>query len=310
MDIPPGVYPAAVTPFGADGRPDAPAMARLLAYFEAAGCEGAVIAGTNGEGPSLSAPEKTGLLRDALAVRGRLRILLGVATPSLDEAAWLCAQAAKLGAAGALLMPPFYFRDPAPEGLLEWFERVLDAAPLPVVLYNFPRMTGAPLSPELVERLARRENFAGVKDSSGEPPNLRAYRSALPQGRALLAGDETLLVEALREGWTGAISGAANVLPQWLAGIAADWRDPATREAAETRFDLALPAIRALRALPQPAANKALLARLGVLPSAAVRLPLTPAPAEAVEDALDTIRRTLGVAPGSLGLSPPSALSG
>src|SRR5438132_298207 len=112
-----GCYPAAVTPFREDGEVDQPGMARLLAWFESQGCAGAVLAGTNGEGPSLSAIEKRDLLRAMMPVRGSIDLILGVATPSLSEAVWSCKQAAKIGAAAALVMAPGYFREATEQGI-------------------------------------------------------------------------------------------------------------------------------------------------------------------------------------------------
>src|SRR5690242_13518793 len=118
----PGIYPAAVTPFDSKGRVDMVSMAKLLAWFESGGCAGAVLAGTNGEGPSLSAVEKRDLLKASMPLRGKLDLILGVATCSSDEAIWLCKQAANDGAAAVLLMAPYYFREASDAGIAEWFE--------------------------------------------------------------------------------------------------------------------------------------------------------------------------------------------
>ncbi|MCX7800767.1 MAG: dihydrodipicolinate synthase family protein [Fimbriimonadales bacterium] len=291
--VDPGVWPASVTALSASDRPDPLGQARLLAWFEASGCRGAVLAGTNGEGPSLSAPEKRDLLRDALPARGRLGLLLGVATCSLEEARWCCRQAASLGADGVLLMPPGYFREAPADAIADWLEAVVASSPADVVVYNFPQRVGQPIPPETLERLARLERFAGVKDSSGDPGNLRAYREAIGPGRAAFVGDETLLLEALRQGWSGAISGAANVLAPWLSQIVAEWAE--RRESAETKFELALPCIRELRSHPQPALSKALLHAMGVLPCPAVRLPLRPPDPEAVRRTARLLSERLGL---------------
>lgn len=294
----PGVYPASVTPFDARGCVDAAGVARLLAWFEASGCRGAVLAGTNGEGPSLSAVEKRDLLESAAGVRGSLELILGVATPSLDEAVWLCRQAHRFGAASALVMAPFYFRDAPEEGIEHWFLELLDASPLPVLVYNFPQKAGIVLRPELIGRLARHERFLGAKDSSGDATNLRTYREAVEDRHLLFVGNETLLAEALGLGWSGTISGAANVLPQWLSAICGEWAS--ARESAEAKFALALDAIGALRAGPQPALNKAVLHRLGVLSDPRVRSPLVACPADRLEQALQTLEETLGARRGAL----------
>jgi 4-hydroxy-tetrahydrodipicolinate synthase len=103
--------------------------------------------------------------------------------------------------------------------------------------------------------------------------NVHAYAEALAgSDKNLFVGDETLLMQTLGAGWTGTISGAANVLPLWLSQIVAEW--DLDRESAETKFEIIRPALAAIRKSSQPATNKAMLERAGVLPQAAVRLPL------------------------------------
>ncbi len=290
----PGVYPASVTPFNEKGQIDMAAMARLLAWFEAAGCKGAVLAGTNGEGPSLSATEKRDLIRDAMPLRGKLDIVLGIATSSLEEAVWSCNQAERAGAIGALVMPPSYFREASEDGIVHWFLSLLDRTGIPILVYNFPQRTGVTLTGATLARLAEVEGFAGAKDSSGARENLAAYASALDGGgKALYVGNETLLIEALEAGWTGTISGAANVMPYPLVQVVGDWVG-GKQESARAKHQLALPAIEALRRQAQPATNKALLENVGVLPSSAVRLPLSSLASADVGGLRDELERHMG----------------
>lgn len=285
MSLPNGVLPAAVTPFDERGRVDEAAVIRLLAYFQSQGCAGVVLAGTNGEGPSLSAVEKRDLVKLAVSV-SPLPVVLGVATPSLEEAAWLIRQAADAEAAGVLLMPPFFYRD-APEAAIEaWFRTLLDRATVPVLLYNFPQKTGIALSAELVSRLASHERCAGLKDSSGAEANIETYAGAMPQGR-LYIGDENLLVTALRHRWCGTISGAANSIPGWLAAICRDAGE--VWETAEAKAEWIAPALRAIRGSVQPSGHKCVLVDRGVLSSARVRLPLI----DIAESDRDTLVRTI-----------------
>jgi 4-hydroxy-tetrahydrodipicolinate synthase len=282
-----GCYPASVTPFDAKGKIDMAALANLLAWFKSNGCAGAVLAGTNGEGPSLSATEKRDLVRGAVPIGHELglQIILGVATPSLDEATWLCRQAGQSGAEAVLLMPPGYFREASEEGLEAWFNAVMDASPLDILIYNFPKRAGISISCELMGRLAQHPKMAGLKDSSGEVQNLPGYRSVLPAEKVLYVGDETLLLQALDHGWTGTISGAANLIPRWLSQIATE-EDLASRE---VKFQMVLPALKAIRTTPQPAGNKMILKRLGVLERDDVKLPLLGASDSAVADAADLV---------------------
>jgi 4-hydroxy-tetrahydrodipicolinate synthase len=292
----PGVYPAAVTPFDDKGRVDMPGVARLLSWYEAAGCKGAVLAGTNGEGPSLSAVEKRDLIQGAMPLRGKLELILGIATPSLDEAVWLTRRAHEAGAAAVLVMAPFYFRDAGEDGIAAWFLQLMDKSPLPVLVYNFPQKTGITIGPELMARLSEHERFTGLKDSSGSRENLAGYRDALQSrsaGALMFVGNEELLVEALDAGWTGTISGAANVIPNWLTKIIESYTGDRAR--AEVKFELVLPCISALRSYKQPALNKALLAALGVIPRPDVRAPLTPTQPDEVAKVRAVLEERLGM---------------
>lgn len=286
-DVPAALMPAAVTPFDERGRIDGPSLARLFSWYQAAGCTGVVLAGTNGEGPSLSAVERRDLVRLAVPLAWpNAEVWLGIATPSLDEARWLCRQAEAAGATGVLLMGPYYFRQATSEGLQAWYEAVLDASPLPVLLYHFPRMTGHGLDPDWLTALAGHPRIVGIKDSSGDHTNLLAYRTALPAHQRLYVGDETLLVSALDAGWTGAISGAANVLAPWLERLLSV---PAG-EAREVVRDLIAPVLAELRSVAQPSHSKALLARWGILERPDPRLPLT-LPELTTVDRLDRLLR-------------------
>ncbi len=289
-----GVYPASVTPFDAKGDIDMAATARLLAWFEACGCTGVVLAGTNGEGPSLSAIEKRDFVRDAMPLRGKLDIILGVATSSLEEGVWSCNQAMKSGAVAALVMAPSYFREASEDGIVKWFLALMDRTDIPVIVYNFPQRTGITISSEMLQEISEHERFAGVKDSSGARENLSGYAGALKgKDKVLYVGNETLLLEALQSGWTGTISGASNVMPYPLSRVVADFHSGKT-ESAEAKFAIALPAIEALRGKPQPVTNKGLLASIGVLPSGEVRLPLIGAAADSVKALREELEEHLG----------------
>jgi 4-hydroxy-tetrahydrodipicolinate synthase len=174
-------------------------------------------------------------------------------------------------------------------------------------------MTGITFTEEILKRLGTLPNVVGAKDSSGEATNLTMYKRAMPK-HSLFVGDETLLVAALEQGWTGTISGVANVLARWLSQIVYDWndtdpsRDPAPRESAAAKFELALPLIHSLRACPQPATHKAILTELGILSSAHVLPPLIAAREESAQELLREIEDRLGspllasrpVAPGPM----------
>ncbi|MBS1709573.1 MAG: dihydrodipicolinate synthase family protein [Armatimonadetes bacterium] len=268
MVLEPGVYPASVTPMTDDDKVDEASLARLLAKFESEGCKGVVLAGTNGEGPSLSAVEKRDLVRTGVACKGKLKVILGIATPSLDEARWLASQAGKAGADALLVMPPAYYRWASTEAIVAWFTQLADASPIPILAYNFPGATGMPFSAETMGKLLAHSQIAGLKDSSGQPENIASYRAVAGPEKVLFVGDETLLVPALEAGWTGTISGAANTVAPWLVRII---NEPENRKTLE---ELVMPVLKAIRGAPQPPTNKALLHAFGAIASAQPRLPL------------------------------------
>ena len=270
--VPQGILPASVTPMTPSGDVDFLSLAKLGAYFHAAGCAGMVIAGTNGEGPSLSAVEKRDLAREAVRLCDPLPIVLGISSPSLHEAEWLVSQAHKCGCAAALVMAPGYFRNASENGIRDWFLRLADRSPCPLILYNFPKFTGFTMSPEFVHLLARHPQVVGFKDSSGAKENLLSYREAA-EGKRLFVGDETLLLEALEAGWDGSISGAANLIPQWLSEIMRAY-ESGDKQSAHTKFQVVLPLIEQIRSQPQPATNKAVLSKWGIIASPIPRLPL------------------------------------
>lgn len=271
-----GLYPASITPFQADGEIDYPSVGKLLAYFEASGCAGVVLAGTNGEGPSLGAVEKRDLIREAMPLRGQLDVVLGIASASLEEAVWLSNQAEKAGAVASLVMAPGYFREATEQGIESWFGQLLDRSRIPIIVYNFPQRTGITLTPDLLGRLARHQNFAGVKDSSSSVENLSGYADAvLPLEKKLYVGDEALLIKALEAGWSGSISGSANSVPLPLATIIGEWHS-GMEESSRAKHSLILPVIERLRKSPQPATHKGVLKARGVIQSSGVRLPLLP----------------------------------
>lgn len=282
-----GVYTAILTPFDETGAIDEPCFIRLLAYQESAGVKGVVVAGSTGEGPSLSAPEKVRLYELACQARGALQVVAGIIVCSLDEARYLARQAFKLGCDALMLAPPFYFS--APEaGLIAFYQAVLEATPLPVILYNIPQRTRVPLTPTLVAALRDYPNLIGIKDSSGDLQSLEGYLQFAPQLKVWV-GEEKFLLRNLQLGGAGTISGLANVYPHGLVRV---WRAFQEGKEAEGLQALVDGYADAIDAFPAPANFKYALRHEG-FPPMSVRLPLqdlTPDQQSALESALAPYR--------------------
>lgn len=296
--ISPRLYPACVTPFLDSGDVDFASLAKLLSFFKAAGCAGVVLAGTNGEGPSLSAVEKRDLFRRGIELSDGLEVICGISTPSLNEATWLANQADKAGASGLLVMAPGYFRNAPIEGVCEFIERVADSAGCGVLAYNFPKYTGFTFDESVVSRLTAHEGIVGFKDSSGERENLAMFRTCAGPDARLYVGDESLLMDSLKFGWNGSISGAGNLLAPILCAILREV-SAGMMESAEAKFAHVLPAILAIRGKSQPVTTKAVLQEWGLISNGVPRLPLKEVSGHELAEEL---RAMLGLTKGKIGL--------
>jgi 4-hydroxy-tetrahydrodipicolinate synthase len=286
--FPRGLYPAIVTPFDEKSAVDAVSLAKLLAWQESQGSKGVVLAGSNGEGASLSSVERRDLLREAKSSARGLKLILGLPSSSLEDVKWGANQAAKAGADALLISPPYFSRRASAEGVTQWLFAALEASPLPVILYHNPAVFGVPLPLDSFEELTGHPRCAGVKNSAPDPELFPWMRQRLRDHQVLLVGDETLLLAALEGGATGSISGAGNICPRWLAEIIAKWPS----EEAQTKFDLVLPLLREIRSSPQPETHKSVLHRWGLIATSAPRLPLLPSGSDKL---LNVMAETIGV---------------
>ncbi|MDW8107412.1 MAG: dihydrodipicolinate synthase family protein [Armatimonadota bacterium] len=281
-----GVHVAAITPFNSAGAVDAPVFVRLLAHFEAQGAQGVVIAGSTGEGPSLSAPEKAHLYEVAASAKGKLQIVAGVLVCSLDEALYLARQAYRAGCDALMVAPPFYYA-PSLEGLIAFYRAVLDASRLPVVLYNIPQRTHVKITPALLDALIDHPNLVGVKDSSGSVRSLYQFLRYAPRLRVWV-GEEKLLLRCLQRGGAGTISGLANVCLPRLVRLYQSFQCGQACDGLQALIDAAADA---LDAFPAPANFKYALSLDG-FPFSHVRPPLSDL-TEVQRDALERAWRQL-----------------
>lgn len=211
-----GVFAAALTPMDEDLNVDIEAFAVHCQRLLDAGCHGLGVFGTTGEANSLSPGERISAL-EALVESGIPgdRLLPGTGSCALTEAVDLSRAALETGAAGVLVLPPFYYKGVSDEGVFSFFaelvERVSDDR-LRVYLYHFPQMTGVGFGQSLIERLleAYPGVICGIKDSEGNWPRIEALCRELP-GFDVFAGTERYLLDTLRNGGAGCISASANV---------------------------------------------------------------------------------------------------
>ncbi len=211
-----GVIAAIATPIDESGAPDCARAVKLARFLLDHGCDGLNVLGTTGEATSLSLKERKSVM-DAYKAHGLPlnRLMVGTGAAALSDAVALTRHAAELGFAGALVLPPFYYKGVPDDGLVAYIDTMVQATaarPIPVYLYHFPAMSGLPWHVALIKRLLglHPTRIVGLKDSSGDMAYARAAAAIAP-GFAVFPSTEATLIEARQGAFAGCISATANL---------------------------------------------------------------------------------------------------
>ncbi len=224
-----GVLAPVITPFREDLSPDGD---RLVAHCRWLISQGVALAvfGTNSEANSLSLNEKITLL-DRLIDAGIDPALLmpGTGSCALSDNVEMTAHAVALGCGGSLMLPPFFYKGVSDDGLYGFYSEVIQrvaSADLKIYLYHIPAFSLVPISLQLIDRLvaAYPENIAGIKDSSGDWENTRAYNEGGWPDFRVFCGSESFLLQNMKHGGAGCISATANVNPAAIKNLYNNWQ--------------------------------------------------------------------------------------
>ena len=258
-----GVNAAVLTPMNADFSVDLDRMAAHCRWLLANGCNGLGVLGTTGEANSLGIEERIATM-EGLVARGvpAGRLMPGTGTTALTDTVLLTRHAVALGCPGALLLPPFYYKNPSDDGLFAYFSEVVQrtGGDIKIYLYHFPQQAVIGFGLDLVGRLlaAFPGVVKGIKDSSGDFANGRAYAEAFARdGFEVYAGDDSLLRQMLAAGGAGCITAASNVTCAVGARVYAE-RDSTEGEAAQRILTATRKAVTSVPLIP---GLKALVAR-------------------------------------------------
>ncbi|HET9902637.1 MAG TPA: dihydrodipicolinate synthase family protein [Xanthobacteraceae bacterium] len=211
-----GVFAAIATPIDENQAPDLSRALSLARHLLDSGCDGLNVLGTTGEATSFSLAQRQRLMSayksDGLPVD---RLMVGTGAAALADAVALTQHAADLGFGGALVLPPFYYKNVPHEGLAAYVAAIMAATsdrPIPVYLYHFPAMSAVPWPIELIADLRKTfgARLAGLKDSSGDMAYARAAAAIDPEF-AVFPSTEAVLIEARSGAFAGCISATANV---------------------------------------------------------------------------------------------------
>jgi 4-hydroxy-tetrahydrodipicolinate synthase len=198
------------------GEPDCARSTRLARFLLANGCNGLNVLGTTGEATSFSILQRQRVMTAYRAAQLPMqRLMVGTGAAALADAVALTRHAAEVGFAGALVLPPFYYKSVPDDGLFAYIETIVTATaqtPIPIYLYHFPAQSAVPWRLELIRRLLDTfaGRIAGLKDSSGDLSFAREAAKLAPNFK-VFPSNEAALMEARAGTFAGCISATANL---------------------------------------------------------------------------------------------------
>lgn len=288
-----GCGTALVTPFRPGGAVDEAALMAHVNWQIANGVSLLVPAGTTGEASTLAEGEWLRVVECTVqAAAGRVPVFAGATHNATHQAVANARKLARIDGLTGILTANPYYNKPNQEGQYQHFRAIAESVDLPILLYNIPSRTGVNLEPATVLRLAELKNIVGIKESSGNLPQITELLTQAPRAFRVFGGDDALCLPTLAVGGAGLISVASNALPQQVSHMVASALNDnwiAARRINRHYF----PLLQALFSEPSPAPIKAVLAMLG-RGNELMRLPMVPVSA--------ATRRKLERMLGELGL--------
>ena len=224
-----GSFVAMVTPFR-NGKVDEAKLKELVEFHIANGTDGLIPCGTTGEAPSLSHDEHHKVVELVVeAARGRIKVVPGTGSYSTSDAIEMTKHAERAGAAGALVVNPYYNK-PTQEGLYRHFRAVAESVAIPILVYNIQSRTAVNVETATVARLVRDvKNIVGVKEASGSLDQMSQVIAACGPDFSVLSGDDNITLPLLAIGGSGVVSVIANIVPRETADLVhaaleGDWK--------------------------------------------------------------------------------------
>jgi 4-hydroxy-tetrahydrodipicolinate synthase len=238
-----GIIPPVSTIFDEQGQFDRQGTGIIIDYLIASGVDGLFFLGTGGEFSQMSIDQRKEVAEFATTyVAKRVPVLIGTGSTSTDEVIDLSLHAKQVEADGVVIINPYYWV--LSEGnLKEHYSRIAETVDLPILLYNFPNLTGQDLSPELIRSLASTySNIVGIKETVDTAGHIREVILKVKSVRpdfAVFAGFDDHLLNTLALGGDGAISASANYAPELTIGIYKAWENKDFEKAIELHKQLA-----------------------------------------------------------------------
>lgn len=270
-----GAGVALITPFNEDKSIDYSALERLIEDQISGGIDYLVVLGTTGETPVLSDDEKKEIVRFVIKKNaGRLKIMVGMGsnnTSALVESI----KKTNFDGVDAILSVTPYYNKPTQEGLFQHFKAVVEASPVPVILYNVPGRTGVNMDADTTLRIANlSEKVIGIKEACGDISQFSKIVNNAPDYFKVISGDDGLTLPAIATGSIGVISVIANAMPSKLSQLTHESLKGNRIEATHLHLQMA-EMMKLIFREGSPAGVKALMEMMGTAKNQ-VRLPNVP----------------------------------
>jgi len=269
-----------VTPFKTDGQIDFESLARIVENLIAGGVDHLCVLGTTAETPTLSATERLEVVKFVIKqVKGRIPMMVGCSS-NCTAAVLEQIKDYQLDGIDAILSAVPFYNKPSQEGIYRHFAEIAKASAKPIVLYNVPGRTGVNMTAQTTLRIAREfRNVIGIKEASGNMEQVKEIIAGAPEGFRVIIGDDSLAMEAIRNGAAGVISVIGNAVPKRFSQLVHATMQGNYAEAEQIQKQLS-PLYGLLFKEGSPCGVKALMSDRGILENV-MRLPLVP-----VSDAL------------------------
>lgn len=272
-----GVLPAIITPFTKADTIDKTGLQQNIEFVENGGVSGIAACGTTGESATLSTAEHMELI-DIAVDCAKVPILAGTGSNNTAEAIELTKHAEDAGAAGALVISPYYNK-PNKAGLIAHFKAIADAVEMPIVLYNVPSRTSQDMPLDAIIELAKVDNIVAIKEASGDLDKVsQIIENTMDEDFNVISGDDGLTMPITCLGGSGVISVVANVVPEKMVKLVNATNEGDLRTARQIHYEIA-PLIRALFTETNPVPVKRAVELIG-LNTGHLRLPLAPISSE------------------------------
>ena len=268
-----GVATALITPMTETGV-DYDALGRLIDWQIDEGINAIVIAGTTGEGSTLTDEEHREAIRYSVErAAGRVPIIAGTGSNDTAYAVELTRFACEAGADAMLVVTPYYNKA-TQKGLIASFTAIADASTKPIILYNVPSRTGCSIEPATYAALAAHPNIAAIKEANGNISKIVQTAALVGDKLDIYSGNDDQIVPILSMGGMGVISVLSNIMPRRTVQICDRWFAGDVAGARDLQCEL-IDLINALFCEVNPIPVKAAMAAMGFC-GETIRLPLTP----------------------------------